>query len=81
MSEYIEMFCEEYDYYFYSDYSGRGMFGKCCVGIVCSNMCKCLIEMCAYLQKMGIEIDLNTLAPVCYDNMGKDMIVYFPNIS
>ena len=80
MRKYIEEFCEEYEYYFYADYSGRGMFEKRCVGIVCSNMCRCLIELCAYLQTNGVEVDIGELIPVCYDNMGKDMIVYFPEI-
>lgn len=80
MHEYIKLFCEEQGYEFYPNYSGRGMFGKRCVGIVCGNVCRCMIELCAYLQLKGVVIEVNNFTSVCYDNMGKDMIVYFPNI-
>ena len=80
MRKYIEEFCEEYEYYFYSDYSGRGMLGKQCIGFVCSNMCQSVIELCGFLSKSGVEGFEKKLIPVCYDNMGKDIIIYFPNI-
>ena len=75
MSEYIEMFCDEYGYFYYSDYSGRGMYGKQCSGIVCSDICQVLVELCSYLTKNGVENYEKMLVPICYDNMGKDMIV------
>jgi hypothetical protein len=54
----------------YRGYSGRGMFGKSCVGIVCEDATEC-IESAAGLGIRGAKTD----------NMGKRMIVYWPSIS
>lgn len=56
------------------------MLGKRCVGVVCSNMCKCMIELCRYLVAKGVDLESNLLLPVQYDNLGLKMIIYFPNI-
>lgn len=80
MREYIEAFCNEYNYSFFSKYSGRFMYGRQCIGFVCSNMCQSVIELCSYLSQCGVEDYEKELIPVCYDNMGKEMIVYFPTI-
>jgi hypothetical protein len=51
---------------FYQDYSGRGMFGRTCVGIVCPDPHKVIAEV-------GIK-------GAKTDSMGLDSIVYWPNI-
>ena len=51
------------------DYSGRGMFGEHCLGIVCSDANRCL-EVAGSKGITGGKID----------NMGLDMIVYWPNL-
>lgn len=52
-----------------TDYSGRGMYGKKCVGIDCRNATEC-IELAASKGIKGAR----------QDNMGLDMIVYWPHI-
>jgi hypothetical protein len=51
-------------------YSGRGMFGKECLGIVCDDAIGC-IEAAGAKGITGAKTD----------NMGKSMIVYWPNLS
>jgi len=81
MRGYIEMFCREYDYCFYSDYSGRFMYGRKCVGIVCDNIMECLVQLCCYLVAEGVDLQPNLLLPIQYDNLGLQLILYFPNIT
>lgn len=50
-------------------YSGRGMFGRTCLGIVCSNATTC-IEMAARKGIRGASTD----------NMGLDYIVYWRSL-
>jgi len=52
------------------DYSGRGMFGKTCVGIVCRRPIMA-IEFVAELGVRGAKID----------DMGLDSIVYWPAVT
>lgn len=60
----------------YRDYSGRGMYGERCIGFTSDNYANDLF----YLGKeIGIEYpDFDT--PIKIDNMGMDMIIYFPSI-
>lgn len=51
-------------------YSGRGMFGSTCYGIVCSDVNECI----AQAGKFGI-------IGAKRDSMGMDYIVYFPDIT
>ena len=53
----------------YPDYSGRGMYGAKCVGIVCADPTE-VIELAAARGLRGS----------CRDSMGKDFIVYWPDI-
>ena len=52
------------------DYSGRGMFGKTCYGIVCDDANKCL-EAAGSYGITGGKVD----------NMGRQFIVYWPEIN
>lgn len=72
-AEIIKDFCDEYcdEYKYYADYSGRSMYGRCCVGIVCCNPLETLLSLCDYICSLGYPRA---------DNMGKDMILYFPKI-
>ena len=80
MHQYIKTFCEENDYDFYEDYSGRFMYGRQCVGIICDNIGECLVRLCCYLVAEGVDLQPNMLLPISYDNMGRQLILYFPNI-
>lgn len=50
------------------DYSGRGMYGKTCLGIVCENPIH-IIEEAAQRGLLGAKMD----------SMGRDSIVYWPH--
>lgn len=63
---------ERYNLDFRSDYSGRGMYGRECVGVVTSNMATLLMV----LGQKGFDVEQR----VCTDNMGRDTIVYFPDL-
>jgi hypothetical protein len=80
ISELIESFCEEFGYEFYGDYSGRGMYGKRCVGIVCDSPMDVVIELCDYLRDNGVESATSALGGTSWDSMGLQSIVYFPNV-
>lgn len=83
LSEAIERFCEENDYSFREDYSGRGMFGDQCVGIVVGALesYKVVAEL---VQELIIYYDFDdpahSLGNIRSDSMGLDMIIYFPSI-
>lgn len=84
MAELIEEFCEirSDEYSFYKDYSGRGMFGRLCVGFVCSgNSFKSVVRLCDFLYEHDIESAEDALGSICQDSLGKDIIIYFPHIS
>lgn len=59
------------------DYSGRMMFGRECVGIVCDNVPQMMASLAGYLSGNGEDLPVGGM---CQDNMGKGFIVYFPNI-
>jgi hypothetical protein len=56
-------------------YSGRGMFGKTCFGLVGN-----LSELCKFFSCLSVDFWFaEKLANgVCYDSMGHDTIYYFP---
>lgn len=67
-------------------YSGRGMYGRTCLGIVTNNdhfICNTLAFYCSQH-----ESDINNIISTFrsqlqhpnVDNMGKDYIVYFPSL-
>jgi hypothetical protein len=67
--EIIADVAEEVDGTVRYDYSGRGMYGKSCVGIVCGNKTEC-IEAAARKGLKGARTDA----------MGRHAIVYWPKI-
>lgn len=67
---------------FRSGYSGRGMYGKVCVGFVVAT--NGVLSVGAALAQ-ALEEDYPTLLHYmithsCMDNMGHDWIVYFPGV-
>lgn len=79
----IKEFCDEYEYdnIFQDNYSGRYMYGRQCVGIVCTNPLKTLVELCDYIKGIDdIESIKDFLGDVQYDNMGLKTILYFTGI-
>jgi DNA polymerase III delta prime subunit len=73
----IKRIAEKEGLEFRDDYSGRCMFGKTCVGIVGDKLTCAAVAK--YVQKK-IQ-DAGLFCNVCSDNMGLDMIYYFPQIS
>ena len=59
-----------------TDYSGRAMYGARCIGVVVDNPGK-LMLLGAELERMEESVE-PFLRPRT-DNMGYDMIVYWPN--
>lgn len=81
---FIEEFCEEQELDYREDYSGRGMFGDGCVGIVCDNPLSTLSELFAYIidsddSISGCEVQ-DALGKPEEDNMGMRNILYFPKL-
>lgn len=74
-----EEICDGGDIRFYDGYSGRGMHGKRCIGVVCYNPLKTLVDICDAVRTEGYE-DCSVLEDACMDSMGTDYIVYFPSI-
>lgn len=63
----------------HENYSGRGMYGARCLGIVVGNM----NEAFKFFIIAGMVLDVDDVRELAEnartDNMGYDMIVYFPN--
>jgi len=55
-------------------YSGRGMYGRTCLGIVVSGIGK-IFHLGAEVGDLAFDVET-----VCADSMGFDSIVYFPEI-
>jgi len=70
MIEIIQRICNEVDGNFRGNYSGRFMYGKCCVGIDTNDP-----ELVRQLAE-----DFGIPAPT-QDNMGLDYILYWPEVS
>lgn len=68
-------------------YSGRCMFGKECLGLVCDNMGEVLNVIFLMTQKASAQTkeflleDMETMIQnTCQDSMGRGIIVYWPDI-
>lgn len=73
---------EDYSVTLRNDYSGRGMFGRRCVGIICPRhlvmeAIDCLKQA---QQETGVKLPVNLNRDFCKDNMGLDMIYYYPQL-
>ena len=86
VSDLIREFCEIHSdkYSVYENYSSRFMFGAKCMGIIVrqgNSFMAMIAELTSYLDEYADEIDGTPFENVSYDNLGLDMIVYFPFIS
>lgn len=71
--EILEVLVEEnHGWSLYPDYSGRGMYGRFCYGIVCRDFIKC-IEAAASMGLTGARLDN-------VGNVGLEYIVYWPDV-
>ncbi len=79
----------DYEVRFRNDYSGRGMYGRNCIGIVGSEK-GCLQVIAAALKQARAdsihdsEVDfdgmVDTLMDFDRDSMGRDIIIYWPQV-
>ena len=75
---------------YYNDYSGRSMYGRSCVGIV-GDRRDCMKVISAVMQDIAaangahgvLQVGewFDTLLDFDMDNMGRDMILYWPNLA
>ena len=67
-----------------SSYSGRGMFGKECVGVSCDSASKFSADVAEYLldnpDTEGAHEVLQLLRKGRTDTLGKGQIFYFPSV-
>ena len=79
----LKEFCENNEECkYYHGYSGRGMFSRYCVGIVCrGSVYKQIIRLCDFLYENGVDSAEEALGKVCVDSLGLEEIVYFPEIN
>lgn len=67
----------------YENYSGRGMFGRTCLGVIVQrndSFMDFIINLTKYMDNNGVEDTDFSLEGASYDSLGLDTIVYFPNI-
>lgn len=80
--ELIESFLNDWSDDIRSDYSGRGMYGSTCLGIVLPSVSDLFIigyyfyEFC---QDNDLDCNIEDFK-MSMDNMGLNQIIYFPNI-
>lgn len=56
LCELIKIFCEvSPEYQMHPDYSGRGMFGRTCIGICCDNPNGMMVDLTEYLAAFDVE--------------------------
>lgn len=82
LCELIKIFCEvSPEYQIHPDYSGRGMFGRTCIGISCDNPFELLADLTEYLIAFSVDGVKAKLGKICMDDMGLGSIVYFSELS
>lgn len=79
--ELIQLFCIHNDCKYRDDYSGRGMSGRTCAGIVTNHAHYIILKLTGYLIRHGITDTKEALGSICTDNMGQEFIIYFPSVS
>lgn len=79
----LKEFCENSeDCRFYENYSGRGMYGRKCVGFVCEdNVFQHIIRLADFLHESAVSSAEEALGQIQMDQLGFERIVYFPELS
>ena len=63
-------------------YSGRGMYGKECIGVTVESvqqLFQAILRAAHDNEEMDMLFDDQIFADANWDNMGRDYIVYWPN--
>lgn len=62
-------------------YSGRGMYGKQCIGVVTDQPLKLMALITAQMAEIDLLDEfLNIIGSVAQDSMGYDTVVYFKRV-
>jgi hypothetical protein len=61
-------------------YSGRAMYGKCCVGLTMDNVSDMLPTLLAEVTDDNRNALIRAFGNTRTDSMGRGVVVYFPNI-
>lgn len=85
LADLIRGFCAEpeNDYKVYENYSGRMMFGRKTIGIIVrqdQNYFEMMMKLTRYLESKDFGDPYLELEGVSIDELGLDVIVYFPAI-
>ena len=83
LEEYAEQFGEVS---FYNDYSGRGMYGRKCVGLSgslrdCMQVIAEVIKDAHLCEQLNFNDVVDTLLDAQQDSMGRGVILYWPEIT
>lgn len=82
--EMFENLADDWSLELREDYSGRGMYGQTCPGLVggMSNFCGFLVDISIRLSEsvFGADPAFELADHVATDNMGWDTIFYFPGL-
>ena len=84
IKELIREYCDGEGLDYREDYSGRGMYGRNCIGITCDNPLNTLCKLFAYIVDSDDDLDgydvQCTLGEPEQDSMGMNNILYFPGL-
>ena len=79
----------KYELQLYRDYSGRYMYGKTCLGIVCHSIAEGIAQFFQAMHELAADFEIisdfwaesKTTGFVCSDQLGLSYIVYLPEIT
>jgi hypothetical protein len=61
-------------------YSGRGMMGRECLAFTPTSMGEFLGDIVSYVYEGNVKTISEALRCIRVDNLGRDLVVYFPGI-
>lgn len=74
-------FCESNEFEYRTDYSGRGMYGKQCFGIICDyplDIIVILVDVIRDCEEFENAFEISGSPKI--DSMGLSQILYFPKV-
>lgn len=84
IKELVKEYCEDAELNYRDDYSGRGMYGRRCVAIICDSPLNVLCELFAYIvdsdeDLYGCDVQCALGEPE-QDSIGMRSVLYFPKL-
>lgn len=81
LKEVLIDFCESNELEYRMDYSGRGMFGRKCFGVVCDDPLSIAIMLADAIRDTECFVGAyDELGTPRMDSMGLSSILYFPSV-